>query len=61
MTIKKITIKSVIFKKKYQKKTTDIEAEITLQENLRKALDESSIVSVIDPNRKITFVNDQIL
>lgn len=41
------------------KKTTDIEAQLALQQNLRNALDESSIVSIIDPNRIVTFVNDK--
>lgn len=41
------------------KKTTDIESQLSLQKNLRKALDESSIVSIIDKNGKITFVNDK--
>ena len=41
------------------KKTTDIEAQLALQQNLRNALDESSIVSIIDPNRIVTHVNDK--
>ena len=41
------------------KKTTDVEAQLALQQNLRNALDESSIVSIIDPNRMVTFVNDK--
>jgi len=38
---------------------TDIEAQLALQQNLRNALDESSIVSIIDPNRLGAFVNDK--
>ena len=41
------------------KKTTDIEAQLALQQNLRNALDESSIVSIIDPNRIVIFVNEK--
>jgi len=41
------------------KKTTDIEAQLAIQQNLRNALDESSIVSIIDPNRIITHVNNK--
>ncbi len=41
------------------KKTTDVEAQLALQQNLRNALDESSIVSIIDPNRIVTFVNEK--
>jgi len=41
------------------KKTTDIENQLALQQNLRKALDESSIVSIIDPDRIVTFVNEK--
>lgn len=41
------------------KDMTDIEAQMSLQQNLRTALDESSIVSIIDPNGKITYVNDK--
>jgi len=41
------------------KKTTDIEAQLALQQNLRRALDESSIVSVLDNQGNITFVNDE--
>ena len=38
---------------------TDIKEQITVQQNLRKALDESSIVSIIDKNGKITYANDK--
>ena len=38
---------------------TDIEEQISHQENLRKALDASSIVSIIDPSGKITYANDK--
>jgi len=41
------------------KKEVDIENQLLLQQNLRNALDESSIVSIIDPNRIVTFVNDK--
>ncbi len=41
------------------KKMTDIEVQLVLQQNLRKALDESSIVSILDTKGKITFVNDK--
>ena len=41
------------------KKNTDIENQLSLQQNLRNALDESSIVSIIDPNRIVTYVNDK--
>lgn len=41
------------------KKTTDIETQLALQQNLKNALDESSIVSMINPNRIVTFVNDK--
>ena len=41
------------------KKTTDIEAQLALQQNLRRAIDESSIVSILDVNGHITFVNDE--
>ena len=40
------------------KTTTDIEDRFSLQQNLRRALDESSIVSIIDKNGKITYVNE---
>ena len=41
------------------KDTTDVKEQITIQQNLRKALEESSIVSIIDKNGKITYVNDK--
>lgn len=41
------------------KDTTDLKKQITIQQNLRTALEESSIVSIIDPNGKITYVNDK--
>jgi len=41
------------------KKNTDIESQLSLQQNLRNALDASAIVSIIDPNRIVTFVNDK--
>lgn len=41
------------------KETTDLEEQISVQQNLRKALDASSIVSIIDKNGKITYVNDK--
>ena len=41
------------------KDTTDIEAQMLLQQNLRKALEASSIVSIIDQNGKIIYVNDK--
>ena len=41
------------------KKNTDIESQLSLQQNLRNALDASAIVSIIDPNRIVTYVNDK--
>jgi len=41
------------------KKNTDIESQLSLQQNLRNALDVSAIVSIIDPNRIVTFVNEK--
>ncbi len=38
---------------------TDIQKQLSIQKNLRNALDESSIVSIIDQNGKITYVNDK--
>ena len=43
----------------YIKKTTDIEAQLALQQNLRRAIDESAIVSILDNSGHITFVNDE--
>ena len=51
--------KSFEFMINHLKKTTDIETQLSLQQNLRKALEESSIVSMIDKNGKITYVNDK--
>lgn len=41
------------------KDTTNVKEQLTIQQNLRKALEESSIVSIIDKNGKITYVNDK--
>ncbi|NNM03333.1 MAG: PAS domain-containing protein, partial [Nitrosopumilus sp.] len=41
------------------KDMTDIEQQLSIQQNLRKALDESSIVSIIDKNGKIKYANDK--
>lgn len=41
------------------KEMTDIEQQLSIQQNLRKALDESSIVSIIDKNGKIKYANDK--
>ncbi|QLH07694.1 ATP-binding protein [Nitrosopumilus ureiphilus] len=41
------------------KEMTDIKEQLSIQQNLRKALDESSIVSIIDKNGKITYANDK--
>ena len=41
------------------KDMTDIPTQISLQKNLRKALDESSIVSIIDTSGKITYANNK--
>ncbi|WP_428323772.1 sensor histidine kinase [Nitrosopumilus sp.] len=41
------------------KDTTDVKEQITIQQNLRKALEESSTVSIIDKNGKITYVNER--
>ena len=51
--------KSFDYMIEHLKKTTDIENQLALQQNLRNALDESSIVSIIDPNRIVTFVNEK--
>lgn len=51
--------KSFEFMINHLKETTDIESQLSLQQNLRKALDASSIVSIIDKNGKITYVNDK--
>ena len=51
--------KSFEFMINHLKKTTDIESQLSLQQNLRKALDASSIVSIIDKTGKITYVNDK--
>ena len=51
--------KSFDYMIEHLKKTTDIENQLALQQNLRNALDESSIVSIIDPNRVVTFVNEK--
>ncbi|WP_371504185.1 ATP-binding protein [Nitrosopumilus adriaticus] len=51
--------KSFEFMLNHLKKTTDIETQLSLQQNLRKALDESSIVSIIDKNGKIKYANDK--
>jgi len=41
------------------RKMTDIESQLALQKNLRKSLDESSIVSIISPSGQITYVNEK--
>lgn len=41
------------------KEMTDIESQLSIQQNLRKALDASSIVSMIDKHGKITYANDK--
>jgi len=41
------------------RKMTDIEYQLALQKNLRKSLDESSIVSIISPSGTITYVNEK--
>ena len=41
------------------KEMTDIQKQLSIQQNLRNALDESSIVSIIDKNGKITYANDK--
>ncbi|KAF6247973.1 hypothetical protein C6990_00540 [Nitrosopumilus sp. b3] len=51
--------RSFEFMLNHLKKTTDIETQLSLQHNLRKALDESSIVSIIDKNGKIKYANDK--
>jgi PAS domain S-box-containing protein len=51
--------KSFDYMIEHLKKTTDIENQLNLQKNLKNALDESSIVSIIDPNRLVTFVNEK--
>ncbi|WP_052661857.1 ATP-binding protein [Nitrosopumilus adriaticus] len=51
--------RSFEFMLNHLKKTTDIETQLSLQQNLRKALDESSIVSIIDKNGKIKYANDK--
>jgi len=51
--------KSFDFMVKHLKKNTDLESQLALQQNLRNALDESSIVSIIDPNRIVTYVNEK--
>jgi len=38
---------------------TDIESQIIIQKNLRRALDESSMVTITDKNGIITYVNKQ--
>ena len=51
--------KSFDYMIEHLKMNTDIETQLALQQNLRNALDESSIVSVIDPNRIVTHVNEK--
>ncbi len=51
--------RSFEFMLNHLKKTTDLETHLSLQQNLRKALDESSIVSVIDKDGKIKYANDK--
>ena len=40
------------------KETSDIQSQLTIQSNLRRALDESAIVSIFDTTAKILHVND---
>ena len=40
------------------KDTSDIQSQLAIQNNLRRALDESTIVSIFDTNAKIIHVND---
>ena len=41
------------------KNNIDFENQLTLQKNLRKAMDDSSIVTIMNPDGIITHVNDK--